>query len=478
MTRKRAAWVAVCILAVAAAVACVVNPVTGKRELSLVSQQQELALGASSDKEVVAQMGLVEDPALQDYVASVGRKLAALSERPELPWSFRVIDDPVVNAFALPGGYIYITRGILAHFNSESEMAAVLGHEIGHVTARHGASQMSKQMVAQLGLGVGAVLAPEAAEQFGELASIASGLLFLKFGRDDERQADDLGLRYSVAGGFDPRPMTDVFRTLGRVGRASGGEQVPSWLSTHPAPENREERIRASIAAMRRDFSGSIVERESYLSRVDGIVFGDDPREGYFEGTEFFHPQMKFQVKFPEDWKTANIRSAVRAMSQAAGAAIEITLAAQADPVTALADFESKEGTTTTGRYAPRLLGRPASGVSFSAKSETAEYRGVVAFVDHNGRVLRLLGWGSATHWATSGDLVRRSIESFAQLTDPKALNAQPARIRIVKPTRPMSTAEFASAYGGKVSAETLATMNGLEADGRYVGGRTYKGVR
>jgi predicted Zn-dependent protease len=221
---------------------CAINPATGKRQLVLISEAQEIAIGRESDESIVAQFGLYPDEALQDYVAGIGHDLAARSERPDLDWTFRVLDDPLVNAFALPGGYIYVTRGILAHFNSEAELASVLGHEIGHVTARHGVNQMSKAQLAQLGLGVASILAPEEVQKFGGLATQGLGLLFLKFGRDDERQADDLGLRYIVNEGYDPRPMAEVFETLERVSRTSGGGRVPAWASTHPNPENRSER--------------------------------------------------------------------------------------------------------------------------------------------------------------------------------------------------------------------------------------------
>ena len=214
---------------------CAVNPATGKRQLVLISESEEVRLGRENDRAIVAQFGLYDDQELQDYVSRLGRRMAAQSERPDLDWTFRVLDDPLVNAFALPGGYIYITRGILAHFNSEAELASVLGHEIGHVTARHSVNQLSKAQLAQLGLGVGTIVAPEEMDRFGGLAQTGVGLLFLKFGREDERQADDLGLRYLVRTGYDPRPMADVFVTLKRVGASSGGGSNPP-IGSRPTP--------------------------------------------------------------------------------------------------------------------------------------------------------------------------------------------------------------------------------------------------
>src|SRR5213595_4027039 len=183
------------LLAGLGAGACAVNPATGSRQLMLISESQEIAMGRDYDRQVGASIGLYPDSGLQRYLQQFGTRLAATSERPNLPWTFRVVDDPVVNAFALPGGFIYVTRGIFAHLNSEAELAGVVGHEIGHVTARHSVSQLSKQQLAQLGLAVGSIASPELGRYAG-LAGQAFGVLFLKYSRDNESQADDLGLRY------------------------------------------------------------------------------------------------------------------------------------------------------------------------------------------------------------------------------------------------------------------------------------------
>jgi len=192
--------------------ACATNPATGKRQIALISEEQEIAMGREADQQVQQQLGLYPDQELQAYVNRVGQKLAAASERPNLPWTFRVVDDPVVNAFALPGGHIYVTRGLLTHLTSEAELASVIGHEIGHVTGRHSVEQMSKAQLAQIGLIAGMIVKPELA-RYGDLATQGLQLLFLKYSRDDERQADGLGLRYMYQQNYDPREMPAVFST-------------------------------------------------------------------------------------------------------------------------------------------------------------------------------------------------------------------------------------------------------------------------
>jgi predicted Zn-dependent protease len=221
---KRQFAAGLCILAI---IGCTINPATGQRQLALLSEAQEIEMGRQAHPEIVATYGEYPDEEWQRYIQRVGAELAANSERPHLDWTFTVLDDPVVNAMALPGGYIYVNRGILAHFNSEAELASVLGHEIGHVTARHSVEQLSRMQLANLGLGVATVVS-EDFRQYAGLASQGVSILFLKFGRDDETQADNLGLRYMTRTGFDPQEMPKVFNTLDRMSSAHGGQSMPT----------------------------------------------------------------------------------------------------------------------------------------------------------------------------------------------------------------------------------------------------------
>src|SRR5262245_2457557 len=222
---------------------CARNPVTGKRQIVLVSESQEIAMGRESDPQVRQEYGVADNQAVQQYLQTLGKKLAAVSHRPNLEWHFTVVDSPVVNAFAIPGGYIYITRGILAYLGNEAELAGVMGHEIGHVTARHSVRQITRQELAQIGLGVGSVLSP-ALGQLGNLAESGLAIVFLRFSRDDEREADRLGVEYAARGGFDPRQVSNFFDVLARLSAANDRETIPGWLSTHPDPPERVETTR------------------------------------------------------------------------------------------------------------------------------------------------------------------------------------------------------------------------------------------
>ena len=456
--------------------ACAVNPATGSRQLMLISESQEIAMGRDYDREVAASIGVYADSGLQRYIQQFGGRLAATSERPNLPWSFRVVDDPVVNAFALPGGYIYVTRGILAHLNSEAELAGVVGHEIGHVTARHSVSQMSKQQLAQLGLAIGTIASPQF-ERYAGLAGAGLGVLFLKFSRDAESQADDLGLRYLRRANFDPREMPHVFAMLTRVSQAQGGGRVPEWLATHPDPENRRGRIEQEVAALPQSFPGAAVNRDAYLRRLDGLVFGNNPREGFFKGAQFFHPDLRFRLTFPEGWTTSNGKQTVVAVSPRKDAAVELSLAKEQTADGAAQVFLSQKG--VTGSYPTRTTigGLPAVSAAFAAATENGTLRGTALFVEHGGGVYRLVGYATEARWPTVQAAAERALQSFARLTDPAVLGVEPQRVDIVTLDQRTTIEEMARRRPSPVSAATLALVNQVEPQTPLEPGRLVKWI-
>jgi predicted Zn-dependent protease len=462
-------------VAVATVIACATNPATGRRQLMLVSEAQEIAMGKAADQEAVAAYGLYPDRGVQAYVERLGQGLAARCERPDLPWSFKVVDDPSVNAFALPGGYIYVTRGIMTHLRSEAELVAVLGHEIGHVTGRHSASQMSKQQLAMGGLIVGMAVAPEL-QRFGGLAQQGLGLLFLKFGRDDESEADELGLRYMVRQDYDPREMLDVFAVLDGVTRAGGGgDRMPDWLSTHPSPGNRTARIQAQIA--KSEASGTIVRRREYMQELDGMVFGDNPREGFFRGNAFYHPDLRFELAFPRGFKTQNQKQAVVGVSEPQDAVIALTLAAGVSPEEAARQFFSQQGVQAGRSGRDSVGGLPAYTALFEVASDQGALRGEVSFVSYEGKVYRILGYTSAGRFASYQSVFEATLRSFGPLSDPRYLGVQPRRIALVNPDRPMALPEFARTYPSTVEIETIGLINGITADQLFPRGELAKRV-
>jgi predicted Zn-dependent protease len=475
---RRAAAASLAAAALFALVGCATNPATGKPQIALISEQREIELGRENDQQIQQQLGLYPDPRLQEYVDRIGQKLAAASERPQLAWTFRVIDDPVVNAFAIPGGHVYVTRGLLTHLTSEAELASVIGHEIGHVTARHSVEQMSKQQLAQIGLLAGMIISPTVAN-YGNLAAQGLQVMFLKYGRDDERQADDLGLRYMYQQNYDPREMPQVFETLRRVSQAQGAGRIPGWMSTHPTEEERVRTISGKVASLGGDFSGRTVNREGYLRSLDKVVFGQNPREGYFVGNTFVQPELGIQIRFPEGWKTSNERSAVGAISPNQDALVAMTLSGESSAQTAAQKFFAQQGIQAGETMQTSLSGGlPAVARSFAVQgSQSGDLRGIAAFVEHNSKVFQLVGYTRSQNWNSCDDVLSGSIATFGPVTDRRALDVQPKRVDVVSLPSAMTLAEFAQRYPSTVDMSTLAIINQADASTRFAAGDEVKRV-
>jgi predicted Zn-dependent protease len=444
-------------------IGCARNPVTGKSELSLVSESQEIQMGQQAAQEVAQTIGLYNDAKAQAYVAQLGKRMAAASERPNLPWEFHVVEDASVNAFALPGGFIYVTRGLMTAINDEAELATVVGHEIGHVTNRHSVQQISKAELAQLGLGVGSILSSDIAK-FGQLASAGLSVLFLKYSRDAENQADQAGFRYALTQNYDVREMTKVFETLNRIS-AEGGEggKLPEWLATHPNPENRIQHIESILDTLHRDPSKGIVNREVYLQHVQGMAYGEDPRLGYFEGTHFFHPQMRFQVAFPDGWKVQNTPQAVASMSPNQDAILQLALAGKGSPQQAAQQFLSQQGVQAGQTSTANVNGLPAASSYFQAQTEQGAIQGIVSFISYGGQTFGLMGYTPAGKLGTYDQVFQSTIRSFNELRDPSKLNVQPAKVELVKLDRQMTLEQFNAQYPSSIPLTELAIINEVE---------------
>jgi predicted Zn-dependent protease len=466
------------MLPIALVAACATNPVTGKSELSLVSEGQEIEMGKQSAQDVARSIGYYNDAAIQSYVAAIGRKMAEASERPQLPWEFHVVNDAAVNAFALPGGFIFVTRGLMTAITNEAELATVVGHEIGHVTNRHSVQQISRAQVAQLGLGVGMILRPDL-QPLGSALGSGLSILFLKYGRDAENQADLAGFRYALNQNYDVRQMINMFQTLEGVSQLSGGGgRLPEWLSTHPNPENRAQTTQARLDTLHRDLSHAIVGRDEYMQRLKGMVYGEDPRQGYFRGTTFLHPDLKFQLVFPEGWKTQNTADAVVGVSPNQDAMMQLSLAGQKEPTEAARQFLSQQGIQAGQGSTQSINGMPAATSYFSAQTEQGQIQGLVSFIAYRGTTYGILAYTGAANLQAYDGTFRRAIGSFRELSDPAALNVQPARVELVKLDQAMTLAEFNQRYPSTIKAEEVALINGVEGPGATLrAGQLYKRV-
>ncbi len=477
LTRRGPIRISAALMFAVVSGSCATNPATGERMLSLVSESQEIEMGQAYSQQVEATMAVYDDAELGAYVNRVGQELAAVSERSQLPWSFKVIDDPTVNAFAVPGGFLYVTRGILTHFNSEAQLAAVLGHEIGHVTARHSVEQISRAQLGGLLLGVGSILS-EDVRRFGGLAQTGLGILFLSYGRDDEHQADMLGVRYALRKDYDPREGVGVHRMLNRQTELRGGSGIPNWLSTHPSSADRIDRIQAQVDTIPDTrLARTHVRTSEYLQQLDGVVFGTNPRHGFFRSALFLHPDLEFQIRFPADWTTANLTQAVMAQSPNEDAIIQLTLAETTGHASAARAFFDQEGVRSRRVSTGTVNGLPATTGNFEVATQGGVLAGVATWLDYGGRTYQILGYTARDDLSTYDGTFRATIGSFDRLTDRAALVVEPLRVQLVTVQRPTTLRRMTSARALPIPLETLAIANGLGEDENIPAGTTVKWV-
>ncbi|SDX40446.1 M48 family metalloprotease [Hymenobacter psychrophilus] len=466
---------------------CAVNPVTGKKEVMLVSEGQELAMGKQSDPAIVAQFGLYQDEKLQQYINTMGDKMGRISHRPDLDYQFRIVDSPVINAFAVPGGYVYFTRGIMAHFNNEAQFAGVLGHEIGHVTARHSAKQQTTSIISQVGL-MGAMIASPQVARFGEQAMQGLQLLTLKFGRDDENQADELGVEYSTKIGYNAAEMADFFRTLEREQQKAGGEAIPDFLSTHPNPADRYTHVN-QLAAEWKAKPGTPakldINRDAYLRLIDGITYGEDPRQGFVENNAFYHPELKFEFPIPQGWKSQNSPQQFQ-MADPAGKAMMLLTLAPGDNLQQAAEAVAKELSLQVSQSRElKVNGFPAlafTGTQVQQDQQTGQQQTgmqVLSYIIQDGQSLYVLIGGSAPQdFAAYAPLFTRTMEGFQRLTSADKLNRQPehVRIRTVKTSQTLAQALTANGVPAK-RHEEMAILNGMQLSDKLGRGLLFKVV-
>ena len=383
--------------------------------LSLVGEDQEVAMGQQYMGEVEREQGVYADSAINAYVDSVGQALAAVAERPDLPWSFRVVDDPVVNAFA----------------------------------ARHIVEQMSRQQIAQLGLIASLIAVPDLMP-FSQGISGALGVVFLKFSRDDESQSDQLGFRYTTKLGYDPQGAVDMFRTLERQGTGSTGG-IPEWASTHPDPGNRVAAAQARIP------------NAGPSDTIDGLVWGEDPRQGYFLGQRFVHPELAFEFTVPDGWNKRNSQTAVLAGSPEKDAMIQLT-AGSGTPEQAADAFLSSDAIQQTGLTRRTVNGLPAVLATFSTETRQGVIEGIAMFVEHGGLTYALMGYAPSSRVGRYSAAVERTLESFAPVSDEALLTVVPKRIEIVPVPEEMTAEEFIHRYPSTEDPDVVLDLNGLDA--------------
>jgi predicted Zn-dependent protease len=463
---------------------CAVNPVTGKKQIVLMSESQEIAMGAAADPEIVAQYGRYEDKILQDFITQKGNEMAAISHRPDLKYEFKIVDSEVLNAFAVPGGYVYFTRGIMAHFNNEAEFAGVLGHEIGHITARHSVSQQSKAILGQVGLIGSMILVPQVAE-FAEPLSEGLGLLFLKFGRDAERQSDELGVEYSSKIGYDAKEMAGFFNTLERQSSGSESAELPDFLSTHPNPGDRNIAVSKLSDEWKKKLNliDPKVSRESYLKKIEGLIYGEDPKQGFLENDVFYHPVLKFQLNTPKGWNYQNKPQELEFAPKDGKAILIMTLIPGKSLEEAASNVVEKNNLQVLESNQITVNGLNALSILADVKVEQQKQqqqaptvRTLSYLIQYNDNIYHILGASSVTDFNSYSENFLQTMKNFKELKDASKLNKQPERIRI-KPVKQSGTLKQAlNSYNmPEKKQEEISLLNGMLLTDKVLAGSLIK---
>jgi predicted Zn-dependent protease len=475
--------IAVVVLGALALTHCAQNPVTGDKDFVLMSEQQEVELGAQAHQDVLKEYAALDNPALQAYVSEVGKRLAGQSQRPHLDWHFTVLDSPDVNAFALPGGYVYLTRGIMTYLNSEAELAGVVGHEIGHVTARHGVRQHSASTAAGLGAVLGSILVPALGNQAGAtLLQTLAQAWTAGYGREHELESDRLGAEYLAKSGYKPQAMIDVIGVLKNQELFAAeqakrdGRQPRTYHGTFDTHPSSDQRLRQAVAAANPHIVANPRDgRGDYLQRMAGVYFGDSPDQGLIRNNMLLHEKLGLAVQFPLGWRVQNRPDRVVATNPQNDALVELQQGPKSDKP--LETLQKGVKLDPGARYdSGKLSGYPAA---FAAGAQAGKPV-VVAVVVFSGTQYLIAGMArDKPAYDRERGTLRAAINSFRAITPAERRAARPYVLKLVTAQPGMTMAGLARQSPLGADAESqLRLMNALYPSGEPSAGQLLKIVQ
>ena len=476
---------------------CATNPVTGDQDLVLMSEKDEIELGKKVNQETLREYSVYNDLELQNYVQYVGKKVAAKSHRPNLDYTFTVVDSPEVNAFALPGGYVYITRGLMGYLNTEGELAAVLGHEIGHVTARHAVRQQSLTQLTGIGAAIGSIIGeafiPGISSAGGqELVGIAGTAMLRGYGRDQELEADKLGAEYLARSGYDPDAMLEVIgilknQELFEIKLAREEKRAPriyhGVFSTHPDSDTRLQEVVGPARAIKEaSKEATFVGRTEYLQRVDGLVYGENTDQGLIKGRDFYHGDMGFAMRFPQAWVIQNLPDRLMAGSANGTAKIQVMVQGADPRLDPKAYMEKHMGlASVTNGQALTINGLPAYSGTAVLNTDAGKRLTRITVIYLQRAAFILVGWTQDPNGlGIYNNAFMEASRSFRPLTPAERdVATRSNRIKVLRADENTSFGSLAAASSlEKFQEQQLRLINGLYPAGEIKSGELIKEVQ
>ncbi len=475
-------------LAALLAFACTVNPTTGRRTPVLSSSASESDTGAKVAKMVEEQMGLVDDPGLVAYVRAIGRRIASKSPRKDVEYHFFVVDVQEPNAFALPGGYIYISRGLLPLVNSEDELAGVIGHEVAHVAALHYAKQQIRsapflpvRFATALTGALTSIVSPTVGRAIAGVGEVGSALVLSPYGRGQENEADELGQQFAADAGWDPAGISTFMATLSREQALQGHDpERTSFLSTHPTSPARGARTAERASTLTRaQIQPIAADPGDFFGRMEGLLVGASASEGVFDGNRFLHPGLNLAVAFPTSWVTANTSQAVGATSPDKDAVVVLTLAGEGvDPVAAARAFRTESGQRVRDLESFKIgsldatRSRLETGGFFSRRSVD------LTWIAYAGRIYQIAGISASSNFQDFQPTFVAVSKSFHPLRQAERDSIREDRLRVVRAHKGEKIEEILERSGSRSDPEAIAVANGVQADTRFDSGAPVKITR
>ena len=436
-----------------------------------ISPSREHELGRGEAEEVERAIGLLQEPRMLDYVRQVGGRLAEAAQRSDLSWQFNVADDAAANAFALPGGWVYVTRGLLVLLNTEDELAGVLGHEMAHVLERHAVRRVEAATPFAVLFGVPAAILGTVSPTVGDVVSgtgrLASGVVLASYTRDQEREADDRGIALAARAGWDPRALASALHTLERddaLGRKEASRR--GFFASHPSAPERVARIEA--AAQTDAAALSAGRRAAFVRRLEGLVVGDNPATGVFVGPRFVHPDLDVALEMPAQWKTLKSREAAGALAPDGDGALIVHVVTVGDDPVAGARADGLAEAQLKRLQHRQISSLPAAGLVASTRDGD---RVALTWIAHRRRIVRVTGVTKAAAWERYGGALERATQSFRALRASDREHIVHSRLRIRPAAAGETVAQVLGRGGGTWNAAQMAVANGTTQEARLDAG-------